>query len=104
MTARNMDIMLEAVRRHTLNSETNRYKSLGEKWLGLGSKSEYQPALTAGLMRWVSIPSRGCQGWLRLTPLGENLFLKIVSHGITAADFNGFYFQSWDKINGWRKW
>jgi hypothetical protein len=104
MTARNMDLMLEAVRRHCLNSETNRHRSLGEKWLGLGSKSEYQTALTAGLMQWVHTPSRGCQGWLRLTPLGENVFLKLVACGITAADFNGFYFQSWHKLGEWRKW
>jgi hypothetical protein len=104
MTARAMDLMVEAVRRHTMNSEGNRHKPLGEKWLGLGSKTEYAPALDQGLMQWVSVPQRGCQGWLKLTPLGENVFLKFLSCGITAADFNGFYFQSWEKVNGWRQW
>ena len=49
-------------------------KPLKSRWLGLGTKTEYGPAIDAGLMQFVHTPQKRCNGWLNLTDEGVELF------------------------------
>lgn len=63
-------LLFEAYRRNRMLDDRNESKDLQARWLGLGTRSAYQPILTAGLMTFVNPPAPKCMGWLHLTELG----------------------------------
>ena len=61
------DLMLEAIRRL---EQFHPNEDPLAAWSGLGTRTDYKPALDAGLMEWASAPAPRCMGWLRLTEKG----------------------------------
>lgn len=56
-------------------------------WTGLGYKTEYKPALDAGLMEWVNgEPLPRVAGWLRLTEAGVEIVQGWLDNGYTFED------------------
>ena len=75
-------ILLEEALRRYMCFHINRDKSLRSAWTGLGYKTNYKPALTAGLMTWVHGPPLRChKGWLHLTGLGVHIVKYWMEHG-----------------------
>jgi len=64
---------------------------LQRAWTGLGTRSEYRPAIDAGLMRGApctSPPAPGCMGWWSLTETGAQIVLAWHEAGFGCG--NGF--------------
>lgn len=98
MTQKQLDLMLEAYRRWVVLGH-NEQKPLRERWLGLGTESNYRPVLTAGLMQWVEEkPTPRTMGWLKLTEKGEDIIRRFAAAGVSAKDFDAFTFTAWDKV------
>lgn len=76
MNIRIKRLLFEAYRRNDMCDPQERSKPLGIRWLGLGTKSAYEPVLKAGLMMFHNgkLPPKRCMGWLILTPEGEKVF------------------------------
>ncbi len=79
LSAANIRLMNEAIRRYCL---FHAGESLDFAWIGLGTKSEYRPALDAGLMTFHDgrEPYKRCMGWLVLTKKGQTEFLKMLAN------------------------
>lgn len=60
-------LLREALRRYTRFGEG---KPLTSAWTGLGSASQYKPAVSLGLMECATSPNPGYMTWWRLTERG----------------------------------
>jgi hypothetical protein len=61
--------------------------TLTTAWLGLGYRSEYKPALTAGLMQYVGAPPPPrVMGWLVLTDKGAAFLQAWIDEGETTQE------------------
>jgi hypothetical protein len=86
MSQSSYNLMIEALRRYCM---FHAGEPLDQAWIGLGTASEYKPALESGLMRWAhGKPSVRCLGWLTLTPKGQNIMLKWMAGGYHFANYN----------------
>ena len=70
LTKRQHRILVEALRRHTRFNMHDLNKPLTEAWTGLGSMTEYRPALDAGLMTCATQLHPGFSVWWKLTTRG----------------------------------
>lgn len=105
MKSNSLDCLLEAYRRWINDiGGSNPNTPLGEKWLGLGTKTTYKSALDDGVMQWVyGTPHPRTMGWLKLTTTGELWMKAFTSKGISKEDFNNFDFTGWDKLGDWKQ-
>jgi len=104
MKTKTLNLLLEACRRHLVFDDRNHNKSLGEKWLGIGTEPDYRQAIEGGYMKFVSMPAWRCMGWLHLTPKGVTVINRMICLGITKDDFTDFNFSRFDKLKDWWKW
>ena len=72
------ELLFEAYRRNQMGDSFESQKPLERRWLGLGTKSAYRPALEGGYMRfWNGVePTPRCMGWLVLTEKGITAMQK----------------------------
>jgi hypothetical protein len=79
--------LIEGYRRWIL---FNKDKPAKDVWAGLGTSSQYNPAIKDGYMKWVEFlpPMKRQVGWLKLTDSGVDIIEKIKSKGIGKNDFN----------------
>ena len=70
LTKRQHGCLVEALRRHTRFNMHDLNKPLTEAWTGLGSMTDYKPALDAGLMVYANSPHPGFSTWWKLTIKG----------------------------------
>ena len=81
VTGKQRSLLLEAKRRYTLFYPE---EELMEAWTGLGYRSDYKPALEAGLMEWaLHEPAFRCMGWLRLTESGAKIVQAWLDEEVT---------------------
>lgn len=100
MKRKTLLLLLEAYRRWVAIG-SNPDKSLGDKWLGLGTDAEYRPIIKEGYMIWVNYeaPDPRIMGWLKLTTKGEEVIRQIARVGIGEQDFEDFDFIGWNKLS-----
>lgn len=101
MKRKTLLILLEAYRRWITFGDRPPDKSLGDKWLGLGTEAEYRSIIEDGYMVWVNYeaPSPRIMGWLKLTSKGEEIIRQIARVGIGEQDFKDFDFIGWNKLS-----
>lgn len=81
LTSRQRSRLLEAKHRYT---SFHPEEELTDAWTGLGSRADYKPVLSAGLMEWaLHEPALGCMGWLRLTESGAEIVQAWLDEEIT---------------------
>jgi hypothetical protein len=83
-------LMNEAIRRYCL---FHAGEPLRNAWIGLGTATEYKPAIDEGLMIFHDgvKPYKRCMGWLILTDKGTTLFLQMIAaHMNTHCDLNSY--------------
>jgi hypothetical protein len=78
--------LVEALRRWCSFEHTGG-NTLETAWTGLGTKTNYKDAIEAGLMAFAHPYSKGCMGWLVLTPLGAKIIQKWLDLGFKAEDY-----------------
>jgi hypothetical protein len=73
------ELLFEAYRRMNMFNMPDNKQSLTDRWLGLGTKTTYLPALKSNLMVWTKgkEPLARCTGWLKLTENGVIEILKL---------------------------
>ena len=69
--------MFEAYRRAHMGDSWEKAKPLGQKWIGLGTRSAYKEALDGGYMVFHDGKTPECMGWLVLTPKGVDLYCQL---------------------------
>lgn len=70
LNSRPFALLCEALRRHTRFNLRDLKKPLSEAWTGLGTYTDYKPAIVADLMTYVHRPNPRCIQWWRLTDRG----------------------------------
>ncbi len=72
LTPQRERLLREALRRWRMRprGEHTGGETLTTAWLGLGSKTQYGPALDAGWMNYATMPNPGYATWWRLTNAG----------------------------------
>jgi len=75
-------LLREALRRWS-RFYKNEHRSLTEAWTGLGTATEYAPAVKGGYMELVDKPTPGYQTWWKLTAKGAAIVQEGLDLGIT---------------------
>lgn len=89
LTKKSKELLIEAMRRWLMkNNPSNKVSTAA--WLGLGSKTEYNPAARSGLMKPVYGLKTRTIGWWTLTPKGAKIVQKWIDKGIKSDHFNDF--------------
>lgn len=103
MKRKTLLLLLEAYRRWITFGDRTFDKSIGDKWLGLGTESEYRSVIKDGYMVWHDgiTPKPRIGGWLKLTIKGEEVIRQIARAGISEYDFLGWDLRQtgWDKLH-----
>lgn len=72
-------LLREALRRYTMFGEG---KPLILAWTGLGSATQYEPAVRLGLMEYATRPNPGYATWWRLTIKGAQIVQDWIDTGV----------------------
>jgi hypothetical protein len=85
LTGKQHWLLCEALRRYSKFSD---YKdiALTSAWTGLGSATQYKPALDKDLMTYATTPNPGFMTWFKLTPLGAQYVQAWLDQGYTYED------------------
>lgn len=79
-------LLCEALRRHTRFNLRDLKKPLNEAWTGLGTYTDYKPAIVADLMTYVHKPNPRCDQWWKLTDKGAAIVQQWLDQGYTFQD------------------
>lgn len=99
LTQKQINLLVEAMRRWVTFHENTPGRTLTSAWTGLGYATEYRRVTSTRLMEPVTGGGKGCLNWYRLTPAGAAIVQKWLETGIGRSDFRDFDFISWNKIN-----
>ena len=67
----------------------NNTKTMTGIWTGVGTQSDYQTVVNAGLMTWVNF-RHGSTMWWRMTETGANLVQSWIHAGLHLGHFDGY--------------
>ncbi len=86
LTKRKHWLLCEALRRYCRFHLQDLRRPLIDAWTGLGSYTQYKPALDSGLMIYATSPNPGYTTWWRLTEKGAKIVQGWLDTGFTHAD------------------
>lgn len=87
ISRRSLPLLLEATRRWLNADPHERAKGIEDAWTGLGSATDYAPAVRAGLMTVATEPNPGYRTWWKLTPQGAAIAMSWIARGLRLEHF-----------------